>query len=919
LRNGDKQDDDGSNKIRQDAILLLCEMNPSEIVTVRNKCIEWCKMPSLALFLTLEAQKREKNSDLISFLSGLLLGSDPLIRSWISFFVRNGQKKRSEDALNAYRKVLLATLGELVTEVRSENSSQEAVVRSCALLRLYTALRGIAGMKLSEQEIALLSDLITCRPPATPAGVQFVSLGLSVLIACNSLISTPQLEKKAVEWIKWLVREEEYFERKSGVSASFGEMLLLMAIHFHSQNLASIIDLVCQTLGMKIAIRTTNMNRMKAIFTQDIFNEQVVASHAVKVPVTRNLSSEISGFLPVHCIHQLLKSRTFSKHKVPIKEWVYNQICVSSTPLHPVLPALIEVYVNSVLVPASNRSVIEQTNEAISEEEIKAVFARPVFEMPAAGALASGSANFFATPGAMPRGRLLKSRDSTPFRMTPSSSPRISAKSEVDVPQSFSIATQILILYYVLLYEQVRLSHMKTILTTQRKVLRYSRALLSQLPIKYLLMTAERDQHRFGGVFPQLLKLCSTQHPHLCLVQDWLEDEARSKDFAMKAGVARKSVSMTEVVEAFALLKECPSKLTIVMEKMLTLPADELWKYSDITLRHIGTIIEPNTPRQVMGELCELNSARVFYCAYLLNEFNIAELYKRLWFELNKVFPRKLWVATINSIVHPDTGNYRGRKNITEEDLILDPLQVLRCDRRIFRAGPILEIVLYVLKACLAASRTHLSQHLQENPIIERNAQHVNNIHQVTNDGEREELKNALIGTQESAAIQILLEAGMPFPGDEDDEHVLSNVKEVQSLICSYLHESFIADPTLAKLVHFQVICANAIASSPWPHTNNTHFQVICANAIASSSSWPYNNKNNKNNNEMHFFPSGLPVGPAFRHCARRPLHAHLSGLCAGTPQSARPWQAGFCCQPNLASVNPVRAPKVLLYRKTRR
>ena len=71
------------------------------------------------------------------------------------------------------------------------------------------------------------------------------------------------------------VREEDYFERQSGVSASFGEMLLLIAIHFHSQQLASICDLVCTTLGMKIAIRTSSMSRMKAIFTQEIFNEQV--------------------------------------------------------------------------------------------------------------------------------------------------------------------------------------------------------------------------------------------------------------------------------------------------------------------------------------------------------------------------------------------------------------------------------------------------------------------------------------------------------------------------------------------------------------------------------------------------------------------------------------------------------------------
>ena len=61
---------------------------------------------------------------------------------------------------------------------------------------------------------------------------------------------------------------------------------------------------------------------------------------------------------------------------------------------------------------------------------------------------------------------------------------------------------------------------------------------------------------------------------------------------------------------------------------------------------------------------------------------------------------------------------------------------------------------------------------------------------------EREELRNALISSQESAAVQIILEAGL--------SEAESNVREVK-LICAYLHETFINDPNLAKLVHFQV------------------------------------------------------------------------------------------------------------------
>lgn len=40
--------------------------------------------------------------------------------------------------------------------------------------------------------------------------------------------------------------------RMSGVRASFGGMLLLIAIHFHSNQMTAINDLVSSTLGMKV-------------------------------------------------------------------------------------------------------------------------------------------------------------------------------------------------------------------------------------------------------------------------------------------------------------------------------------------------------------------------------------------------------------------------------------------------------------------------------------------------------------------------------------------------------------------------------------------------------------------------------------------------------------------------------------------
>merc|ERR1712096_52768 len=69
--------------------------------------------------------------------------------------------------------------------------------------------------------------------------------------------------------------------------------------------------------------------------------------------------------------------------------------------------------------------------------------------------------------------------------------------------------------------------------------------------------------------------------------------------------------------------------------------------------------------------------------------------------------------------------------------------------------------------------------------------------------GEREELRNSLVLTQESAAIQILLECCQEEVGEGDGGR-LRAVQETQRQVCCYLHQAFIEDTNLAKLVHFQ-------------------------------------------------------------------------------------------------------------------
>ncbi|XP_015281767.1 PREDICTED: integrator complex subunit 2 [Gekko japonicus] len=786
IKNGERQDEESfGGRRRTEALRHLCKMNPSQALRVRGMVVEECHLPGLGVALTLDHTKNESSedgvSDLVCFVSGLLLGTNAKVRTWFGTFIRNGQQRKREtigSVLWQMRRQLLLELMGILPTVRSTRITEEGdadtepnvsvysglkeehVVKASALLRLYCALMGIAGLKPTDEEAEQLLQLMTSRPPATPAGVRFVSLSFCMLLAFSTLVSTPEQEQLMVMWLSWMIKEEAYFESTSGVSASFGEMLLLVAMYFHSNQLSAIIDLVCSTLGMKIVIKPSSLSRMKTIFTQEIFTEQVVTAHAVRVAVTGNLSANITGFLPIHCIYQLLRSRSFTKHKVSIKAWIYRQLCETTTPLHPQLLPLIDVYINSVLTPAS-KSNPEATNQPITEEEILNVFQG----------------------------------------LTGGENARLN--------QHYGITAQLLVLYYVLSYEEAILASSKTLAAMQRKPKSYSSALMDQIPIKYLIRQAQGLQQELGGLHSALLRLLATNYPHLCIVDDWIcEEHITGTDALLRRMLltnTAKNHSPKQLQEAFATLQSSHTQVLQILEHLTLLSAGELIPYAEALTSNMNRLLYFGIPRRILQTV------------------------NRLWMTLNTVMPRRLWVMSVNAL--QSSGKMVRQQKYTQKDLMIDPLIVLRCDQRVHRCPPLMDITLHMLNGYLLASKAYLSAHLKETAEQDIRPSQNSMMGLEATEVTREELKNALLAAQDSAAVQILLEICLPMEEekplggssysllkslavsglgkrqleeDEKEDSLLCNLREVQCLICCHLHQMFIADPNIAKLVHFQ-------------------------------------------------------------------------------------------------------------------
>ncbi|OQR68982.1 integrator complex subunit 2-like [Tropilaelaps mercedesae] len=681
---------------RADCLGQLCRMNPSEALQVRARAVEMCRMPELCVLLTLE--QPEEQSDLVAFVSGLLLGSDEKVRNWFATYVRTYQKRPEQTALSLMRAKLLHKLRSSVSFNQDYHELAEGaiIVEMNGLIRLYSALK-VAGMRFSDDENQILLQVVTCRCQPTPAGVRFVCLSVSMLLSCPTLIATQEFERQALEYLRYLVSQAQ-----EGVA----ELLLLVAIHFHANQLGAIAELVCTTLAMRVAVRPNSLAKMRSLFIAELFTEQVVTAHAIRVPVTPRLNADVTGFLPVHCVYQLLKSRSFSKQRVSIKDWVYRQLLEATTPLHPILPSLIEVYVHSVLSPVG-----ESTHQPLTDAEV------------ISASKSSGS--------------------------------------------NTEILPCLLMLYYLLLYEDVRLANIRQLQGSSkgRKVKTYSADLITRLPIRYLVQQTQQEQRKYAGLFAPLLRLLAHQFPHLCMTEDWLLSETTGS--TLTTSTARKPptavMKLTKFVtpesldESLSRVETCPIGATSQLAHVLQLELSELWPFAAPLVSALPGLISPTMPRQVV------------------------EKARALWFRLNQVYPRRLWVLTVNA--------FRPTEKVTLDELIMDPLHVLRCDPAVLRCAVTLEIVLHMLRALLAASRTQLSLQLAENCAPD-----------AASANDRDELRVALVAAQESAAVQILLEICLA----SGDEGLLSSTRECRTLVCSQLHQMFIADPQLVHLVHYQ-------------------------------------------------------------------------------------------------------------------
>lgn len=793
----------------------------------------------------------------VAFVTGILLGIDEETRIWFAQYTKSAQQKRIDlshyTILSQFRSQILVYMnclfsmllemdypqnGQSIDDqikeslppepVKSKLNSRELnrkLIRATATLRLFCALRSIGSLKLNPEESEILLRMITCKPIVNQTSINFATTGVCTLLACSALINNQKEERRAAEWLKWLIKESNYNDTRhlNHGKCPISELLLLIAIHFQNNQINQIAELVCSTLGMKLHIKTS-VSKCKSLFVQEVFFDKMVAEHAVKVPVTKNLSDNIKEFLPVHCIHQLLENRSFSKHQVDVKDWIFEQICQAKKPIHNILPELIEAYVNSVIIPTSSHGYCG-TNEAIPEDYIARVFKTKLYSVERSENIACVKKLENGISDSSKSQKLKIKFESDRDDLGPSDVLQIQDPEIVDVE-----ASQVLLMYYLLLYEDTRLRKNADIYSTQKaNSFKYSADFIMEIPIFYLLQLARDKQSSFSTILPDLLKLVTSHYPQLCSIQHWLtidhydlhtldkndildttsiEETNRTSAViskltsrcTMKPVKAIKQNFMKQLVDGFENLENDNLSLARTMSQILTLPREEIWPFVEVFIEKLSKIIRlKNDDSPEYKKLIQVAT--------------------KLWWKFNTVLPRKLWVMTVNSLNRPHSSRTALEVRSVEyswDELALDPLIVLRCDNRVFRCVDTLNIVLHILSAFLSASRRCLQDQIDEQPSRQKDTRNL------------EELRATLILAQTSAAIQILLESCMPTEEEQkilnkqesgcelssDERLMIDRFDASVNCICEHLHQVFIADTNLAKLVHFQTYSSQLLSTT---------------------------------------------------------------------------------------------------------
>lgn len=276
---------------------------------------------------------------------------------------------------------------------------------------------------------------------------------------------------------------------------------------------------------------------LKLIFLTKAMLEEDIATKAASLGVTRGLDRNVTGYLPVHCINQLLISRIFSRNQINIQDWIRGQVLECRVPIHYQMVQMLENFALSCFPTTEDSNF----NTKI-EESFFWVSARLLFSLP----------------------------------------------QQVYKAELFSndqlLAAQVLCLFYLLAYTRKLDTSVVSGLGKDAPSA-YSDALWAEVPIRYILSTMDARPDDFELVRPSLLSYVGLSMPHMLPTLDASLDRTEEELAQRRSNLPLRVVPLRMFAAALDNIRSDLPTFTRLVAELQTASIQEQYKHYATVIR----------------------------------------------------------------------------------------------------------------------------------------------------------------------------------------------------------------------------------------------------------------------------------------------------------------------------------------------
>ncbi|KAJ3154084.1 Integrator complex subunit 2 [Geranomyces michiganensis] len=622
----------------------------------------------------------------------------------------------------------------------------------CIILRILCGMAGMLGYTYPKTALQL-----SLRMPQSGSTDRRSQLYLCFLILCAD-----QYARNCMD---------EFTETLSHVfNSRHSDLSLMILVFVHTGQLLEVESVVRKTLNMPVQIPRDGLHQLRTILTQRLFSTSEMVRRAL---VPRPVGQSESFAIVV--VYHLLRQNLFETNGIDVRDWIFWQIKNACLPLHPLLPDILELYVERL----AKRGAISR----ISDRDMATVF-------------------------------------SDTSLLTP----------------SHVIGCHYVLLYRAIL-AKLQQAEPEYGGPTAPKAAPLADYYLPSLPTKRILYHAETDgdHQAYRLLYPKLAGLVAEQEPQILdfagLVGQEEEEALRAKQFAVDASMGLKYKELFPKEVDAEHRDDTKDWLAAALEPEKFTP---IWRnaasdtLSAIKALQILQALPPATLAPFLSPVMDSLLPVLVVAPETETMAALESHFQQLWTKFYTYFPQKTCLETTRILTHRPGQTSIERKTLIsalvanrdkddDSDLVSDPLLVFGCDSRVWRSRLGVKIALQALAFYMTASRHRYAAAFRAAAVKQRAG--LTDAHITT-----------LLQAQDTAVIQMLLETCVPpargigltksdngdndvraaAAAEEEEEEDAQRRRVAQRPIMLFVHQLFM-DPAYIRLVHFQMYDARLI------------------------------------------------------------------------------------------------------------